>query len=108
MRHILSLLAENAALPVKIGSKFVHNSVEKVSKLSLLRSSFSRDNSINAQLLASLASLLEVSNDGSDRICSIAFVIVNFGPVVMNNVYLTFSYYFTSNLALAYHTETRC
>ena len=47
LRHILSLLAENAALMVKIGSKFVHNSVEKVSKLSLLRSSFSRDNSIN-------------------------------------------------------------
>ena len=37
---------------------------------------------------------------------SIAFVI-NFGPVVISNVYLTFSCYFTTNLALANHTGTR-
>ena len=107
--HILSLLPESVAIPVKMGSNFAHNSVENVSKLSLSYSSFILDNNITAQLLASLASLLEVSNDGSNRICSITFVI-NLGPVVMNkvHVYQMFNYYFASNLELAYHKETCC
>ena len=89
-----------------MGSNLAHNSVENISKLSLSHSSFILDNNTNAQLLTSLASLLEVSNDGSDRICSIAFV-SNFAPAFTNKVNETLRYTLTSNLAVAYHMETR-
>ena len=97
--HIFSLFFECIVLPfVNRESICLHIFVANMLKLLLLLTSSCHSNNLKAQLLASLASEVGITNDGSARICFTASLI-SLGPVVV------YKYIY---MHLHMHSKTSC